>query len=526
MLKSAYSARSVMVSWAWPMMAICALSAVVSTSLGAFAGTNALVQDQAPGAPSKPESQPPPEAPLKDPARAGLERARALLRLFIERQFKEFCAAGTDILQARFTVSQAITVHNQISFQLGQYKGEGSAKSSMKDGQCVCSFELRFMRGIAQMRLVIDGEGRLSGFWLDKIDVTAPYRVPDYVDTSMVKETLIQVASDPQFTLKGVLAMPVKQGDGPFPGVVLVQGSGPQDEDETIGPNKPFKDLALGLASRGVIVLRYVKRTKAYPNAFPTDEWTPERETIDDAVAALDALRKTKGVDPNQVFLIGHSMGGTAAPIIAQKDGKLAGMVVLAANARPMLALVDAQLRYLALLDDVIDSSEAEQLNQAATAIATVKAGHPEGAILGIPAKYWARWDAIDPVAEARKLSIPMFLLQGERDYQVTMQDFSMWQSALSDRPNVKFESFPRLNHMFMGGGGRSKPSPEEYVEPKHLGRDVVYEIASWIAERTGRSAPKPSPAAPAKDDDDDDGDAGSDDAGQKTAPPDTPKHP
>lgn len=447
--------------------------------------------------------QEPPPAAAQDASRSSLQRARELLKLFFDHKYAEFCAAGDDTMKQRFTPEQAAALHNQISFQLGAYQSELSAKVSENKGQYVCSFELRFARGLLHLRLVVNAEGRMSGLWIDKIDVNVPYRVPDYVDVSLVREAPIQVSADPRFPLKGILTIPVKQGDGPFPGAVLVHGSGPQDEDQTIGPNKPFKDLAMGLSSRGVVVLRYVKRTKAHPTAFKSDEWTPERETIDDAVAALAAIRRVKEVDPARVFLIGHSMGGMAGPLIAQKDGKLAGLVLMAANAQPMLTVLEAQMRYMALLDDEINAMESEQIEQATKAIASVRAGRPEGVLLGVPAAYWARWDAIDAVAEARKLSIPMLILQGERDFQVTMADFNMWQSAFAGNSSVTFKSFPRLNHMFMGGGAREKPSPEEYVFEKHVGRDVIYELAAWIAKQHRRMSPSSAPATSGEDDGD-----------------------
>jgi len=87
------------------------------------------------------------------------------------------------------------------------------------------------------------------------------------------------------------------EGKGPFPAVVLVHGSGPQDRDETIGPNKPFRDLAWGLASQGIAVLRYDKRTKVHGAmmAGAVEQFTVKEETIDDALAAVALLRGTDG---------------------------------------------------------------------------------------------------------------------------------------------------------------------------------------------------------------------------------------
>jgi len=106
---------------------------------------------------------------------------------------------------------------------------------------------------------------------------------------------------------------------------VLVHGSGPHDADETVFKHKPFRDLSGGLATRGIAVLRFVKRTKAFPLSKKADEWSVQNETIDDAVLAAELLAQTAGDRPRRVYVAGHSQGGMAAPYIAKQDGKLAG---------------------------------------------------------------------------------------------------------------------------------------------------------------------------------------------------------
>jgi poly(3-hydroxybutyrate) depolymerase len=147
-----------------------------------------------------------------------------------------------------------------------------------------------------------------------------------------------------KFKLPGLITLPL--GDAKVPAVVLVHGSGPHDKDETIGPNKPFKDIAEGLAQRGIAVLRYEKRTRKYALDIKPDEITLDDEVNDDAVAAVKLLRKNPRVDPDLVFVLGHSLGGNMAPRIAAQDGKLAGLVILAGNVRPMEDLMVEQLQY------------------------------------------------------------------------------------------------------------------------------------------------------------------------------------
>jgi hypothetical protein len=90
-------------------------------------------------------------------------------------------------------------------------------------------------------------------------------------------------------------------------------------------------------------------------------------------------------------------------------------------------------------------------------------------------------------VADAKTLKQPMLILQGQRDYQVTQADFDRWKTGLGTQPQVTFKLYPKLNHLFMSGDGKSTPA--EYDEPGHVDPTVVGDIAEWILK--ARSAPQ-----------------------------------
>jgi len=98
---------------------------------------------------------------------------------------------------------------------------------------------------------------------------------------------------------------------------------------------------------------------------------------------------------------------------------------------------------------------------------------------LGMPASYILDLRSYHPEQVARELKQPLLILQGERDYQVTMEDFATWKSALAGKKNVEFRNYPKLNHLFMPGEGVS--TDEEYAKPGHLSRGVVEDVAVWI---------------------------------------------
>ena len=98
---------------------------------------------------------------------------------------------------------------------------------------------------------------------------------------------------------------------------------------------------------------------------------------------------------------------------------------------------------------------------------------------MGTPAAYWLDLKGYDPSAHAKKLGIPMLILQGERDYQVTMKDFALWKAAVGSNKGVVMKTYPALNHLFVAGEGKSLPA--EYSKPGHVAPEVVEDIAKFV---------------------------------------------
>jgi len=381
-------------------------------------------------------------------------------------------------MKAAFSAKQAEQAWAGIIGKLGAYRAEEAAKHGKVAGADVIQFTCRFDRGKAKIRIVLDDADRLSGLWFDAVEPNVPYEPPTYADPKAYTEEKVTVSAG-RFPLPGTLTLPTKPG--PHPAVVLVHGSGPHDEDETVLANKPFRDLALGLASRGVTVLRYEKRTHKHPTAVKADEWTLDTETIEDAVAAAELLRKRPEIDPKRVFVVGHSLGAFAAPFIAKRDTKLAGVVLLAGNARSILDLIDEQTEYLAKLAGSVSDEDQKKLRELKEATALIRQGKTEGMSekVGMPAAYLLHIHKLKPVETAAGLSIPILIAQGGRDYQVTKADFDLWKKALGSRKNVTFKFYEKLNHLFITGTGKSTPA--EYGKAGHVDVQVVEDIAKWI---------------------------------------------
>jgi dipeptidyl aminopeptidase/acylaminoacyl peptidase len=202
-------------------------------------------------------------------------------------------------------------------------------------------------------------------------------------------------------------------------------------------------------------------------------------------VAALAFLRTRPEIDPARVFVLGHSLGGMLVPRIAAADPKLAGAIIMAGAARPIEDAIVEQTKYLAAADGTVTPAEQAQNDSLAKERDEIRALSPldlagSRRVMNAPATYWLDLKTYDAPTAAKAVKAPLLILQGERDYQVTLEEFARWKTALAGRRDVVFHSYPALNHLFLPGTGKSLPA--EYNQPSHVAAAVVDDIASWIA--------------------------------------------
>lgn len=361
-------------------------------------------------------------------------------------------------------------------------------------GLQVVSVTCKFKYDSYDLQFAIDPRGLIAGMHVlppsnpsaSSSEKKQSWSAPGYAKPSAFHEVDVTVESG-TFKLPGTLTFP--NSKGPFPAIVLVQGSGPHDADETIGDNKPFKDLAWGLASQNIAVLRYVKRTKQYgAQSVPAGvNLTVKQEVTDDAEAAVALLAARPEVDPKQIYVLGHSLGGMLAPRIATADKQVAGIIIMAGTARPIEVVIVDQLKYISGLPGANQQQLKPELEAAEKAKTEIESpGLKPDAMISvvgakIPASYFLDLRDYHPAEVAAKLNIPILVLQGGHDYQVTKDDYQLWQAALGNDPRATFKFYPNLTHLFMDVHSKGPASPADYSVAGHVSGDVVNDIAQWV---------------------------------------------
>lgn len=360
--------------------------------------------------------------------------------------------------------------------QCGSYKSAGEpyfVKDSTYDFVYqTCTFE----KAKLDLKITINQKNKIAGLFFVPPVSRVGYQLPAYVVKDNVLETPMEVKSG-KYVLPALFTYP-KTGSH-FPVVVLVHGSGPNDKDESIGPNKIFKDLAYALACKGIAVLRYEKRTKQYQAecAAQINDLTINDETIDDAVAAIQTVKNVVAIDPARIYVCGHSLGAMCAPRIAAQSKDVAGIILLAGNARPLEDLILEQIKYLNPDDKkAIEDMQVQVLNVKSLTIESDIESYQLP--LSLPKNYWLSLNSYNQVATAKALSCKMYVMQGGRDYQVTTTDYNTWQKELKSFTNVQFKLYDKLNHLFMEGTGKSTPA--EYDVQNNVPEYVVDDIAAF----------------------------------------------
>ena len=424
-----------------------------------------------------------------DPEREAvlLEQAETLLRLIREGD-EEAALLMMDDTMRNALAGQISTMWPQLAALGGEYKGTGEAQSLSQDGFDIVLLELRFKNLTLIQRTVFDGQGKVAGLFFAPGSLT-PQTIEPKGEEDM-EEIALRVDAGEGYPLDALLALPEGEVKA---GIVLVQGSGPSDKDESIGANAPFRDLARGLAGQGIASLRYDKRSYAHGKKMTEEEGYPRmtvnEETVNDAAAALSLLRERPELAGKPVWLLGHSLGAMLASYIGSKAGAPDGYVLLAGSPRKLWEVsLEQNLAIAGVYEAAGDAAGAKAVRDIVAAqqekANAMDSLADDETVFGLPAPYQRHLQGIDAAALHMLDGKPVLVLQGERDKQVSMDDFILWQEKLKDHPAAEFISYPALNHLF--GDYQGEPVTlmniaAEYAARTPVDRQVILDIAGFV---------------------------------------------
>nr|MBI1230872.1 alpha/beta fold hydrolase [Cytophagales bacterium] len=313
-----------------------------------------------------------------------------------------------------------------------------------------------------------------------------------------------------KYALKGTISKP--QGQGPFPAVVLVSGSGPQNRDSEIFGHKPFWVIADQLTRKGIVVLRYDERGVGASEG--TFKGTTSRGFAQDARAAMERLRGYEFVDKEKIGLIGHSEGGLIAWILGAEGGELPNFlvslappvvnidelmaqqtldVILASGGDSSLAMEQSGYNrsiYQAV-KSAVDTDAAKKMLESIVLAKGQEMGlegealeqhktQQLGAYQQLLDPWFFAFIKTEPATLIKAIQVPVWAAFGEKDVQVNApMNQAALMRLLQDHPNTKIQTYPGLNHLFQtadSGAVSEYGEIEETFNPQ-----VIADIASWI---------------------------------------------
>lgn len=409
-----------------------------------------------------------------------ISKSQDFVVLMEQKKFNEAHDYFDSTLSNKISIRGLESLWVKVNENLGKLESASVVQSKTEGENFQVFVEGKFENDSQIFLLVYNKAEKLVGFFLPPNNKKAEHIRPAYADTAKYIEEEVYVET-PGRKLVGKLTKP--KGISNFPVVILIHGSGPADMDATVGGNKIFADLAQGLATQGIGSIRYVKRTLVYPGEF-TAASTVKEEVIDDALAAVALAKKTPGINPKKIFILGHSLGGMLAPRIANLAPDLNGIIMAAAPARMLTDIIADQNRYLvlqskdttALMKGRLDTLLRDVERTRIVKLGSVK---PDSIIFGLSATYWVDLNSTNQVTTAQKLKQRIMVIQGGNDFQVTETDYNLWNTALGKKKNATLKLYPGLNHLF--SLQTEKGTVAQYQAPANVAESVVNDLANWI---------------------------------------------
>lgn len=424
--------------------------------------------------------------PFISPASAQQSDLEPLSQLMItqlgRKQFDSVYHRFSEDLRRQLSLHRIESSWEHFEEKYGALVSKGESVITPKDSLWISETKIAFESKSFIVQLTFNHRSELCGFFIRNINL--PYSPPDYAKPQHFREYHLTVAAK-GYSNKGILSLPVNRGR--YPLVIISGGSGPTDMDGTIGPNKPYQDIAWALASGNIAVYRFDKRTRNRDNldTAKQDRFGVKEEYIDDMIAVVDYFRRHEQINPGEIYILGHSQGGYMLPAFARSMGnKVKGYINLAGNYSTLAPMLEYQFGYfkqqssdsaaIAAYESLIAKARYMQQN--------IRNKHAlkDSLIPGLTPYYLEDMEDHSPAMLVKHLyNKNVLVIHGGRDYQVPVPEAEAWEKALSSSCCATFKVFGKLNHIMQEGEGLSTPA--EYDKQQNIPQYLTDYISEWV---------------------------------------------
>ena len=432
------------------------------------------------------------EAKLDEEKKKTLEeKTKTLTELLAKRDFDKFKESISEEFK-KATEGQDLDVFKMLEQELGAYKEIVKTEIETQNGYYLTDSTLQFEKGTVDQTIAFNGEMVADG-------VNYLNMKKDIVPEEGEKEITLDAGTG--YPVKGMIKMPKGEVKA---GIVIVDGSGPNDMNMTLGQNKMMKHLSDQLAEKGFAVLRFNKRTYQYGKELAKigmqNKTLIKDEFIDDAAEGLKTLAKEQGIPTDKLFILGHSQSGSYLPVINETSGNLAkGYIILSGTPTNIAELSKKQLEKV--IEEGSENADEEQVKMMKQNIKTndellkkietmsdEELNKPENYPFGIPGVYVKDLMKYDPIKLYNDSKLPIFIRIAEFDKQVPISELELWKNGLDKNENDSIEEVKGANHMMQPSDGKTKLAnliTDEYQKDAPIVSSVIDDIATWIEKIT-----------------------------------------
>lgn len=266
--------------------------------------------------------------------------------------------------------------------------------------------------------------------------------------------------------------------------VVIVGDAGATGMDGGTEVNTPYKDIAQGLASKGIASLRFDKRYFTYGMDFTLREdydFTLKEDYIDDYKAVMSYISGRSDINKDNIYVIGFGQGGSLIPMLDRACSIAKGYVFMGANQSAPEDIISNMSK--AMVDVIPNITQGEKnqmlsiINAEVNAIKGLTTYSPDDFYLDQSTKYWLSYRGYDPASRARDINKPMMFLHGSNDFAVPVSEIELFRGVLSSKENMSFKVYSGLTSEFIAG----PKNFDAYTTKGKVSQTVIDDISGFI---------------------------------------------